>query len=53
VVSTAAFMVLVDYSDQTMYKVDLRSPDDEAVINKAPRCRSLSGPGVRLVYGER
>jgi hypothetical protein len=48
-------MVLVDYSDQTKYGIDLRSLEDQAVINKAPRCvthRLLSGSGMKLLYGE-
>ena len=54
-VSRVAFMVLVDYSDQTKYRTDLRSLEDEAVIYKAPRCvthQLLSGSGMRLLYGE-
>jgi len=54
-VSRVAFMVLVDYSDQTTYSTDRRSLEDEAMIFKGPRCvthRLLCGSGMRLLYGE-
>ena len=54
-VSRVAFMVLVDYSEQTTYSTDRRSLEDEAVIFKGPRCvthRLLCGSGMRLLYGE-
>jgi hypothetical protein len=54
-VSRVAFMVLVDYSNQTKYSTDRRSLEDEAVICKAPRCvthRLLCGSAMRLSYGE-